>query len=125
MQEILTKTPDGTKKHLIDKQVSKGNLDWMFQRIDTAILESTKEKPTRVYLKVGKVKHEEDDFRNDKETAQSYYFTYEGEIMRFIKSLLIAHRKILMLDNDLSELKNETLIHQYVNMVINTFRERK
>ena len=70
MQEpLISKTTDGSKKHLIGKMVSKGNLDWMFQRLDVALLEGTIDKPTRVYLKIGKINKEDSDFRADKETT--------------------------------------------------------
>ena len=145
-ETLITKTTDGSKKHLIKKFVTRGNLDWIFQRMDMGItelepeqlkllqtvnllqrqdftiLEATREKPTRIYLKTGKIKKETDDFRNDKETAQGYYMAFDNEPLEFVESMMQCHKKKLMLDGRYNDRVKEYMIHYYIDLVTKVFR---
>ena len=90
---INSKTTSGYKKQY-KKWVSRGNLNWIYQRLDIGLLEGDKEYPDRVYLKVGKVKTPDAEFRNDKEQAQGWYETSPDIVKQLRLSLLSFEIKL-------------------------------
>ena len=84
---INSETTSGYKKQY-KKYVSRGNLNWMYQRIDIGLLDGDKEYPDRIYIKVGKVKSPDAEFRNDKEQAQGWYETSPDIIQQLRNTLL-------------------------------------
>jgi hypothetical protein len=143
-QSTLSNTTGGFKKHIVTETTShaeketypqtiaaeeteRGNLLFLFQRYQINVLEAAQSEgnhyPSRIYLKVGKVKQREDrEFKA--ESVQGLYLTSEDQICQLIKNLFKAEIIKLKLDGKTREYQ-DYLMNRHIKEMVDVFRGRE